>query len=104
MRNLIRATLFGFIAIAITSYFFGGQFTQQAAMVNYQQEAEKIRTEQEQRACNQFIRSSMCTAPRDRFERTLCSKNLTDFHCDKYVDVGYLILDEHRQADSAQPQ
>jgi hypothetical protein len=103
MRHLIRAMIFGFIGIAIVSYFFGGQVTQQATMVNYQQEAEKIRTEQEQRNCKQIINSKMCTAPADRFARASCSRMLSDFHCDKYVDVGYLILEEDRQAGNDEP-
>ena len=103
MSLLIRGLIFGVLIIVIVSFFVGPQVTQKTAMVNYQKEAELIRNEQEQKACNQFINAKFCTSPRDRFERYMCSQRLSEFHCSKHVDVGYLILEEHQKKDKATP-
>jgi len=98
MYLLLRTALLGFIAIAVASFFFGSQTSQQIAVQQqYQKEVEAMRIESEQRSCKQFIKAKFCTAPQDRFERYLCSKNLADFHCGKYVDVGNRILEEHQK-------
>lgn len=97
MKIIIRAMILGFLTITLISFFFGGQVSQQASLANYHKEAELIRTEQEQRNCKQVITSKACTAPTDRGARWICSKHLTDFNCAKHVDVGYLILDEHKK-------
>ena len=97
MSLLIRGLIFSLIIIGIISFFFRPHVAQQTAMMNYQKEAEMMRNEQEQKACNQFINAKFCTSPRDRYERFLCSQRLSEFHCSKHVDVGYLILEEHQQ-------
>jgi len=102
MSILIRAVVLGFIIVAITSYFFGAQVSQQAALVNNDKEMNEIMAEQEQRNCQQVINSKACTAPTDRGARWICSKNLSDFNCKKHVDVGYLILEEHQSPLSTQ--
>lgn len=98
MKLIIRALIFGFLSITLISFFFGPQVSQQAAMVNYHKEAELMRNEQELKACKQFIEASFCTAARDRYERFICSQRLSEFNCEKHVDVGYLILDEHKHS------
>ena len=62
----------------------------------WQKDAEEMRAEGEKKNCHQIINAKYCTAPVDRTARWQCSNNLTDFNCSKYIDVGYLILEEHQ--------
>ena len=84
MKILIRAGILGFLSITLISFFFGPQVSQQAAMVNYQKEAEAMRNEQELKACKQFIEASFCTSPRDRYERYL--GRITGYFAGRFFD------------------
>lgn len=99
MNILIRMLVLGFITVGIASYFVGEQANQQVAIQkNFQNEVNEMRMENEQKNCQQTIKAPFCTAPRDRGDRWICSERLAENHCGKYVDVGYLILDEHKEA------
>lgn len=98
MNIMIRVMVLGFITIGIASYFVGEQTSQQVAVQkNFQNEINEMRKESEQKNCQQAINAKFCTAPRNKYDRWICSERLAESHCDKYVDVGYLISDEHKQ-------
>ena len=99
MKLLIRVGIFGFIIISGLYFSVARQVDQQQALRDYHKQAETVRIEQEQRNCQQLIQARMCTQPHDSFERSLCSKNLTDFHCGKYLDVEDKIIDADRDTD-----
>lgn len=63
----------------------------------WKKDAEIMRQGQEKKNCLQFINSKACAAPTDRMARWICSNNLSRSNCQRHVDVGYLILDEHKQ-------
>ena len=98
MNIIIRVMVLGFITIGIASYFVGEQADQQASVhKNFQNQIKQARFESEQKNCQQFINAKFCTSPRNQYDRLVCSQRLAENHCGKYVDVGYLISDEHKQ-------
>ena len=98
MKNFIRPL----IVVGILGVIFAPQLMPFVSAVFYpvsewKKDAEKIHNEQVEKNCNQFINAKYCTAPRERADRWLCSQRLAESHCAEYVDVGYLVLDEHRE-------
>ncbi|MFO7603462.1 MAG: hypothetical protein R6X06_06570 [Gammaproteobacteria bacterium] len=97
MYLLVRFTLLVFLGIAITSYFFGSKFHQQA--LEAQQQDAAIAAAREH--CAQLLAEETCRAPYSRRERQDCSRQLAESRCQDYVDVGQRIL-EHDRAPQGQ--
>ena len=105
MSKISRLMLVCFISIILGSYIYSSRVNQHLNVIKeLKDEGDTIQIEQEQENCQVFINAKYCTAPRDRADRWTCSERLAESHCDKYVEVGYLILKEHKGKYDNQPE